>query len=138
MYIREITMDTVFVRRMPREDDEVQTYFVDEKIEKGTRTVVTTTDPLRAHLFSVKEVVEYTYNRMNERERERLINAHKENEPYGCLFSTVHERFDVIVPEAIHYGYTEDIKHEAILLDKIDMAYITGQEKLVIKDVDTL
>jgi hypothetical protein len=138
MYTHDITVDTVFIRQMPTDDDEKSTYFVDEKIEKGTRTIITTTDPLRAKLFTTKEVVEYTYNHMSETERKRLIEAHEKNESYGTLFARARDRFQVIVPESLGYGYAEDVKAEAKLLDQLDMAYIIGSEKLIMKDVDTL
>lgn len=137
MYVKELDKDTMFVKVISTDNNNNKhIYFVDEKIENGLRTIVATKDPTKARLFSLQEAYIIVYNGLDEDEKQEIVHAHQSNDGYGGLTKRLNEQFKVITTERINYGYQDDCKHEAKLLEQLDLSYMYKGVQTIVKDVD--
>lgn len=135
MYINKIEKHTNFVKVISKTNTGQPVYYVDEIIENGYLTLRSTLDPLKATLFTTKEVMIATYNNMSNYEKEAFINTHKQKgSAYDCLLAQA-TQFKVLTSETIEYGYSEDVQWEAQLIKELDLDYLLRKPQ--IKDSET-
>lgn len=136
MYIREITKDTLFIRLVGNEEENM--YFVNEEYTNGFRCITTTKDPYKAKIFTTKEAYDYTYNHLNYKGKKDIISAHKDNTIWYSLTNRVANLFRVLTVDEIECGYTGDAAAETKLLETLDIKYmITEPQVTELGDDDT-
>ena len=125
-----------FVRILStRGEDDESIYFVDEKIEKGIRTLLSTSDPLRARLYTLQEALDFTVKRLSEAEKNSVLSAHKEKSSYGGFFAQhFYERFRVLSVDYVNYS--SNLSEEKKLLEEFDYGYLCNSVLTVEKSID--
>ena len=136
MYVKELEKDSTLVRIISTDKSDKHIYFVDEKIENGLRTVIATKDPTKARLYSLQEAYKITYDSLSEDDKQDIVKSHIKSEAYGTLSRHLNDQFKIISTERVDYGYQEDCKAEAKLLDQLDLGYMYKGMETIIKDVD--
>lgn len=137
MRINEITLGTSFVR-MIRNDDET-TFFVDEKIEHGVRTLITTTDPLRARLYTLKEAVEFIHDRLTDDQKKDLLEVYSKKNGYSWesfFVKYFRDRFASLGIDRLDYGASDDLVSEAKLLHAVDLGYLCDASLVTEQTID--
>lgn len=125
MYIKDITEDAMFVRVI-KIGDKVG-YFVSERYTENVYNISITNEPMNARHYTLKEVYENTYAKLDESQKERVRNAHKDSYNYGVLASYITDEYRIITVDTIDYGYKGDIKAEYNLLASIGLGYMVAE-----------
>jgi hypothetical protein len=125
MYIKDITVGAIFVREI-KIGNKVG-YFVNEIYTENVYNISITNDPLKAKHYTFTEAYKNTYAKLDESEKERIRNAHKDNDGYDVLARYVAKEYKIITVDTIDYGYEEDTKAEYDLLASIGLAYMVTE-----------
>jgi hypothetical protein len=127
MYIKDITNETLFVREI-KIGDKVG-YFVNEIYTgENVYNITITNNPLKAKHYTLKEVYENTYAKLDESQKECVRNAHKDNDSYRILARYVAKEYKIITKvDTIDFGYAGDTKAEYDLLASIGLAYMVTE-----------
>lgn len=137
MHINELNPDTSLVRTIDM-DSEDTIYLVEEAVDKGLRTIVTTKDPMKARLYTIQEAYKIIYNSLNESEKKYIVEAHVNKDTYSLLSNKLNKKFRVVNTASINYGYTGDVEAEQKLLTALDLEYMYKGEQIITKDVNDL
>lgn len=129
MYIKEITKETIFIKRIG------DAFFVDERENEGIKTIRTTKNPLKAQHYTLENIIPEIYTALSEREAERIIRAHEEKDTYNSLFSKIAAKYVILSTVDVNYGYGGDLEAERKLLTELHMDYIFTPTKTVIEEV---
>ena len=132
MYVREITKDTVFIKKVGN------AYLVDEKEVDGIRTIRTTKNPIKAAQFTAENVYPLVYNNLSESEVKRVTRGHEEDDSYSLLSRFVTDQYLVISAVDINYGYKGDRAGEQALLSSIGMDYVFNPIKINVESIDPI
>lgn len=130
MYIRDITKETLFVREI-KIGDKIG-YYVGETYTEGVCNITITNNPLKAKHYTLKEVYENTYAKLNESQKEYVRDAYKDNYGYGILASYVAKEYKIITVDTINYGYKEDTETEYDLLASVGLEYMVEEPTVTI------
>jgi len=132
MYIKQLTKDSIFVKKIGN------AYLVDENEIDGIKTIRTTSNPLKAHQFTLQNVYQLVYNSLDSDEERAVMDAHKTKDPYGILSRKINNDYRVLVAERLDYGYPEDVESEAKLLISMGMDYVFTPTKIITESIDTI
>jgi len=132
MRIRDITKDTIFVKKVG--DD----YLVDENEVDGIKTIRTTKNPIKAKQYTAENIYPMVYNSLSEARAERIAKAHTtEKDSYGVLSRYINDDYEVITTASIAYGYGEDdLKAEKKFLESIGLGHVCEDIQVVVESID--
>ena len=119
MYIKDINKNTIFVKKY---NVFKNTFIVEEKEIEGILTISVTKDPLKAKLYTAVEVYKETYNNLDEDAKEALAKTYATGDyRQNILTKIVNLNFKVIMLDNVNYYYSDDIKDEQELLDRLGL-----------------
>ena len=130
MHIKEITADTIFIKKIGK------AFLVDEREEDGIKTIRTTNNPIKAKHFTTDEAYLDTWNNLSEYDTKHIIAGHRDKDSYRSLSRHVNDYYQILLPSDINYGYSGDIEAEAKLLRAMNMDYMIEDIPVVTKSID--
>lgn len=132
MRIRDITKDTIFVKKVGT------SYLVDENEVDGIKTIRTTKNPMKARQYTAENLYPIVYNSLDESDARRIAKAHTtEKDSYGVLSRYLNDDYEVISTDSIDYGYGEDdIKAEKKFLSSIGLGHVCEDIQVVVESID--
>lgn len=136
MKLKEISKNSLLVKMYGKESDGV--YLVkDIYDDDGSRTIVVTSDPLKAKTYTLTEALKDVHASLSSDEKRDIINNYKaapdQRSSYYSFVRAVAARFKVITTSSIdYYGYADDLQYEQQLLKDLDLEYIYNDLNSVI------
>jgi len=137
MKLKEISKNSLLVKMYGEESDGV--YIVEDTYDDdGSRTIIVTSDPLKAKTYNLIEALKEVYTSLSADEKRNIMDNYKK-EPdqrsgYYSFTRALGARFKVVTTRSVDsYVYAEDLQYEQQLLKDLDLEYIYNDLNSIIK-----